>query len=264
MQRLAVFETFFYILRSAFMNLDVAFRLAWPWLAVLVPVYGAYQWFIWNVVDVVEAHKIALISWVVVGMLVLNGYAFATFAVNWHRYAVLGEKARGLAILWADARGWRYLGNFLLISLIGLLLLMIPGIMLAIATQRSISISVSSPMTWSVVSAIVLLVTAYTSRLLIKLVAVAVGNRLTLGGALEATEGNTLRIAALTLLLWLIFVPIDWGVPYVMAKAGVSSELVSAILVGVTIFTSVIKTFTGIITLTALYRFFIEGSDLTV
>ena len=108
-------------------NIVYAFRISWPWYAVMAPIVIAL---------ILLANYLAggnpeagtgmtILIDLIRGLVTM--LAFASIAVNWHRYILLDEVPHGSEIFRLDDKTWRYFGNLLLLLLILLLAGMIIG-----------------------------------------------------------------------------------------------------------------------------------------
>lgn len=241
-------------------NITYAFRISWPWYAVLVPI-GIAAGFL---VDYVtggnpEANPGAALPIYLV-LVFINLLAFSSIAVNWHRYILLDEVPQGSELFRLDDKTWHYFGNVLLISLI-----MAAISALIVLPLFAITSFINAPllMAFIVMVAALFLIGILFFRLSVKLPSIALGRRdFLLSHAWAATRANNLPllfiflfevaavIGALLVMLLLLFV-----VSSISPMLGV---VVGAIL---QLVINWVFTIFGITILTSLYGFFIESRD---
>ena len=240
-------------------NLAYAFRISWPWYAVLAVVSIVT----FGLLGMLAAGGNAdLMPYGVFFIVLLSFVAFASIAVNWHRYILLDEVPRAGDLFRLDGKTWRYLGNLILIGLIMLLLgaiVMVPLALLAGAITSSVVVSVVV-----ILGLIVFLFLAiFSFRLSVKLPAVAIGRQdFTFSHALAATRGNTLQlflillfqvVLAIAASLFLLF--LNFVTAFIHPIFGLAVGML------VQLFINWILTIFGITILTSLYGFFVEGRE---
>jgi hypothetical protein len=269
MQKLPVFSTFFYILRLAVGNFGMALRMCWPWLLIVIPVYVAFSvWLSDHPFPSVfsdGSEFAALFLWII-GISLLVGVALSSFAVTWHRHVILGETVTGLRALNVGAKTWRYLLNVIGITFIVAFCMGIP--VMFIIAPLSQALFNGSYFVWGVVISLwvvaYLLASAFSTRMLIKVVGIAVGDpNASISDALESSSDNMSRIIGLNVLLLLIFWPIEKLLEIgTSSQFAMSSTAVSSAFFGLDIVLKAFEVFVGIVTLTSLYVFFVKGIDL--
>ena len=265
MQKLPVFGTFGNMLDSVIENISTAFQVSWPWLLVLFPIrlagdiihfwYGKLEWARYSLNNK-EYDGIEIV------VTILTAIAFASIAVNWHRFILRSEIAEGGQRLRLDGLVWRYfffgIAIFALVTLValgvGLALLLVGWALSTVSTAISIlfGVVVGIPL--------ILLLFGLTFRWSVKLVAIALGDtEFTLGDAWRSTTGNTWRLTGLYLLFVLaisLIGSVDLGSAY--AASLFNSSIVTAIVAGVSILVGWFSTLMAITMLTSLYSFFVE------
>ena len=133
MQKLPVFRTFGNMLDSVIENLSTALSLSWPWLLVLFPIRLAgdvYHYWL----DLGKHHPAGMAvvyneADFIVGL--FSAIAFASIAVNWHRYILRSEVAEGRQRLRLDLLVWRYFFFGILIVLPVLIVAALPIVLLS-------------------------------------------------------------------------------------------------------------------------------------
>jgi len=239
-------------------NIAYAFRISWPWYAVLALVsivaVGLIGYFsIGNPnpgLIIVVAFAFAFISLV----------SFASIAVNWHRYILLDEVPLGSEIFRLDDKTWRYLGNLVLIFLI----LFGIGLVVMVPVAALTSLSSATAFVGIIIALIALPYAAIASlRMCIKLPAIAVGRRdFLLKDAWAATQGNNLPLfliflfqIALVIAAFLVLALLE----FISTNINPTLGLVVSVLFQLGI--NWVLTIFGITLLTSLYGFFIEQRD---
>jgi hypothetical protein len=241
-------------------NIAYAFRISWPWYAVFVPAIIVLT----ALLAVAtggnpEAGPIFALP-INLAIAVITMLAFASIAVNWHRYILLDQVPEGREIFRLDDKTWRYFGNLLLISLtllaaglaIGLPLGLIGGLLGALEAFLVIILLVVIP---------VLGVLAL--RLGIKLPGIALERRdFLMRDAWKISAGNNLPIfliflfeIAFAIVAGLLLSLVAFAANAVHPMLGVTVGFALQLLV------NWIFTIFSITVLTSLYGFFVEGRD---
>jgi hypothetical protein len=272
MRRLPVLAAFQHVWATVFSNAGAAFRLSWPWLLV-VGLMGLFLVAIsptqseTPAISTSESQNIAAFFLAIFVFML----AFASIAVNWHRYVLLDEMPKGSKFLRIDGLVWRYLGNLLLI----LLIVAVPfGIAVGIYSG---SMDVSdlldsngglSPTSLPLLAiafflTIMVAVNIIIYRLSIKLPAVALGRRdYGVTKAWDDSKGNALPILGFAFLVYLsLTIPeriLDWASESLASPLGILGAI-QLVVVGVVFqwFALIV----GISALTSLYGFFAEKRD---
>lgn len=247
-------------LQSVSRNIGYAFRISWPWYAVLAVVNIAVIAFTgYAVAGGIEVHP-GIIFPVIFLIVLLTALAFASIAVNWHRYILLDQVPTGAELFRLDGLTWRYFGNVLLIGLItgiGLVIFML--LLQGFASLSTITTIVA--LFIGVAGIVAFSISVY--RLSIKLPAVAIGRRdFSLGHAWAATGGNKRPIFLVILIQFLlavgvglVFLMLNFALAYVEPILGlILSQLIQ-------VFIGWLFAIFGITILTSLYGFFVEGRD---
>ena len=246
-------------LRSTFDNLGFAFHVSWPWMLAILP---------FNVIGntYVTLHQssgpqnfgvgVFLVS---LGIGVLGMIAFSSIAVLWHRYILLDEVPQGLARLRLDSTVWRYIGNIILIMLMGIGAAIPLVIVFAILAAALAKFAVIPMVLFGSVYFLVLM--NYAFRLSIKLPAIALGRHDYLfRTALTDTAGNFWPFLGF-MLLQLLIAGLIAGVLGLMAYAiGKSDSAVFiAVMVAIDLVVNWLMGIWGITILTSFYGYFVEG-----
>jgi hypothetical protein len=261
MRPLPVTAAFAHAFKSTSNNLSFAWYASWPWLAVLVPVLIAGNVYVFTKTGGDPTRMDAASATTGLIMTLLNALAFASIAVNWHRYVLLDEVPQGAQRLRLDDTAWRYFGNTLLIFLIIFGLGFAVTLVLALlgAALGTAAVIVTS----AAFAAVGLIGLSMFYRLGIKLPAVALG-RSDFGfrDAWRMTVGNGWQVLGLALLYLATAlaaaIPV-WIVSMVIGLVGGLPAL--ALIVAVQTLASWLLTILGVTLLTSLYGFFVEGRD---
>ncbi len=253
---------------STFRNIKFAFHASWPWMLVLLPINIAGNIYLVNLgLGEFNPTKPADPRFLVVTMLMAlaSMVAFASIAVNWHRYILVNEVPHGAERLRQDAMVARYLGNTLMIAFLSMAIGMgatLPaGILFYIINSASTGLAIALVAVAAIVG--FLLMIGLSVRWSMKLVAVALERRdLGIADAWRASTGNHWRIVGLYILVFLVLILVGTvfgGVAYVLGR----SESIAALSTLITVQMAVnwVSTIWNITLLTSLYGFFIEGRD---
>jgi len=240
-------------------NIAYAFRISWPWYAVLFAI---------NLV-------VGLTSDSLVGdpmtnpggsfalqliVLAANLVSFASIAVNWHRYILLDQVPVGSEILRLDGLTWRYLGNLVLIWLMVFVSIFLCMLLLQLFANLS---TITSILAFFVGLAAILFAVISFYRLSVKLPAIAIGRRdFSLGNAWTATQGNWPALLLIVLFMFLLLMALLLVVGvvfYVLVTINATVGVVIGVVV-LTVLTWLLSIF-GVTLLTSFYGFFVEGRD---
>src|SRR5439155_13916851 len=95
----------------------MAFRVAWPWYAIITPISLGFYFLLALATggDPESSPALDFVVTLVAGAIAMM--AASSIAVNWHRYILRDEVPRGGDVLRLDEVVWRYFGNMLLIML---------------------------------------------------------------------------------------------------------------------------------------------------
>lgn len=266
MRKLPVFAAFSHAVRSTTSNLSFAFHISWPWMAVLLPVVVAANYYIISQTGGDPQKSDATTTLASSLAAVVAMLAFASIAVNWHRYILLDEVPRGAERLRLDAMTWRYFGNFLLILAIMaaiVVVLSVPVILLAIMAGLSGTLDGTGGgivVAILLVPALVAVATALFYRFGIKLPAIALGrNDFGLRDAWRATGGNTWSIVGLGILYGLLVPLCGLALSVVAGLLGLLGGVFAiAVIVAAQIVANWVLTLLGITLLTSLYGYFVQ------
>lgn len=239
-------------------NIAYAFRISWPWYAVLIPLsfamFGLAGLFALGTSNMSPFFLAFLV------LALISLVAFASIAVNWHRYILLDEMPKGREVFRLDEKTWRYFGNLLLILLIlvgACLLVMLPLSILAASTN-------AAELSVVLIALIILPIAGILSlRLSVKLPAIALGRRdFLLKDAWSVTQANILPlffIALFQIVFFFGFVLVMLLLQYTIGTASPALwDIVGTVL---QMAVNWIFTIFGITILTSLYGFFVENRD---
>jgi len=245
-------------INSTVNNIGFAWHVSWPWMLAILP---------FNIVGNIYATlnhparpqdmdpKVAVVSF---GLAILTLVAFASIAVNWHRYILLDEVPVGAERLRLDGLVWRYIGNTILIGLI-LAAAAIP-VMLVIVLLAFLLGEVAAIVFVPAVIAMFFAFISYSYRLGIKLPGVALGREdYRFRDALEDSAGNFWRFVGLGVLVFLIMLVVGAiiGTPIYFIGATENKGLL-AVLIAVQLVVNWIGTIWTVTMLTSLYGYFAE------
>jgi hypothetical protein len=262
MRKLPIAAAFGHAFNSTVKNISFAFYASWPWMLAILPfnIFGNAYVMLNQLSEPLQSVSsgVVLVS-ILIGLLTM--VAFASIAVNWHRYILLDEVPQGLQRLRLDVTVWSYIGNTILMVLMifaaELVFVIIGFIFYYLLGNLSLVLIIPAA------TAFLLFLMAYFYRLSLKLPGIAVGNSdVNFGSALKATEGNNWPLIGLVLLILLIALAIGAvisGLTYVLTNSGSNSMLY--VVIGVQFMVNWLTTIFGVTLLTSLYGFFIEGRD---
>jgi hypothetical protein len=250
-------------IRSVRNNINYAFRISWPWYAILVPL-GLGASYLIDTLTGGDPQKIltAPVMAIYFVLMAVSMVAFASIAVNWHRYILLDEVPQGGQIFRFDDKTWRYLGNVLLIFLILFLIsaLIWAALFIVIASAAGGFLTFTAFVLFIVA---LLFVAVLFFRLSVKLPAIALGRRdFRLADSLAATKDNNLRLLLLVLLEIAIVLVAVVAMLILIVVASYVSVMLGFVLGAIlqALFNWVFTIF-GITLLTSLYGFFVENRD---
>jgi hypothetical protein len=246
-------------LNSVRNNIAFAFRISWPWYAVIALV---------NLVSTVigeyvsggnvEAYDDRLFPlYLVVGL--INILGFASIAVNWHRYILLDEIPRSSDLFRLDDKTLRYFGNVLLITLTMIVVGIV--IVLPIAVLAGFAQTPSIVIIGFLISLPVMMILFY--RFSVKLPAIALGRRdFLFRDAWSATRGNSLSIFLVALFQVLAGIGIFLALSLLVLGLVTVDEMLAVVLITVIqLAVGWVFAIFGITILTSLYGFFVENRD---
>jgi hypothetical protein len=260
MRKLPVAAAFSHVLRSTFNNIRFAWHTSWPWMLVLLPVNLAGNAYVLarSPTPGDMAETAGLVS-VVIGLFTM--FAFASIAVNWHRYILRDEIPVGWARLRVDNTVWRYFGNTLLIILM-VMAALIPFVIVAalfVALLGNAGAIIALPV--YVVGAVLGISLFY--RLSVKLPGIALERRdYTFRGALADTAGNIWPLAGLALLMVLVVLAVALAFGLVTyGIAGATSTIAIVVVIALQVVINWFVTIMAVTLLTSLYGFFVEKRE---
>lgn len=240
-------------------NIAYAFRISWPWYAVVFVINLAVGFVSESLIGDPTVNTGGSLALQLIVLLV-NLVSFASIAVNWHRYILLDQVPAGGEILRLDGLTWRYLGNLVLIWLIFFVGFFVCIFVLQILANLS---TLTAILAFFLGLAALLFAVISVYRLSVKLPAVAIGRHdFSLGNAWAATRGNgqPLLLVVLFMLLLSLGALLVAGVVFFVL---ISINAIIGVVIGVvvlTVLTWLLSIF-GITLLTSFYGFFVEGRD---
>lgn len=269
MRKLPVFEALGHAFRSTTDNIGFAFHISWPWVLILLPFNVATN--LYMVVNGLETGgepdpaKIGMYFAVATPLILASIVAYASIAVNWHRYVLLDEIAQGLQRLRIDSLTWRYIGNFILIMLVIIACSILVMIILGLVGILERAIFGETVAGFAVIPVIgVLYIFAFVAayRLMVKLPAVALGRKdFAIGDAWRVTKGNSWRMLGLLILFFLCLVLIGVIMLAITYAFGLLGTVGLSLAVAIQVMVNWVATILGVTLLTSLYGFFVEGRD---
>jgi hypothetical protein len=271
MRQLVAMEAFTHAVRSVRAHIDIAFRMSLPWLVILLAVStGRYIHLRVNLTGNQEQDAaLALSTGIPLFLIVM--FAFCSIAVNWHRFIFMDEIAGGVDRLRADALVWRYFGNFVLISIILSLIVMVASLPLAVvlAALQIPAESLQNIAAWpwpvriGVQFVIACLVTGLFFRFAVKLPAIAIGRQdFGLKNAWVATRGNMINLFALGALNVLTVFAAEVVSELLGFGFGRVHETIGSILTIILgLLIQWLVAILGTTILTSLYGYFVENRD---
>jgi hypothetical protein len=241
-------------------NIVYAFRISWPWYAVITLIGLGANFIAQNITGGnVEANPGPVIPLYLI-VAFINILGFSSIAVNWHRYILLDEVPRGSELFRLDDKVWRYFGNVLLIVLIIFGIGLALGIPVGVLATLSEATAVLGVILFLVALPFIVIV---FYRLSVKLPAIALGRRdFLMRDAWAATRENKLSIFLVGLFHFLIALGMVL-VLFALTLALVAMNEMLAVIVStiIQVVLSWLLAIFGITILTSLYGFFVEGRD---
>lgn len=241
-------------------NIGYAFRISWPWYLVLAAVnIGIFALTSFAVTGGIDVHPGYYVPIIIITA-IITILAFASIAVNWHRYILLDRVPVGAEIFRLDGLVWRYVGNVWLIGLIVGAVFMVGFLPLVLLASLSDAGGVVA-FIFGIAGFIAATIAIY--RLSVKLPAIAIGRRdFAIRDAWAATRDNKLPIFLVVLFqalllfgVGLVFLALDFALallaPTIML---VISQLIQAFL-------GWLLAIFNVTILTSFYGFFVEGRD---
>jgi len=248
-------------IRSVRNNIVYAFRISWPWYAILVPISLGASYVIDNLTGG-DPEKVftAPVLAIYLVLLPISLVALSSIAVNWHRYILLDEVPHGSEIFRLDDKTWRYLGNVVLISLICAGIGIAAALIMGLAAAGGQAIVVIAAILFIIAMAFIVVL---FFRLSVKLPAIALGRRdFNLADSFAVTKDNTLRLLALALLEFLLVFAALAAMVLILVLAGYVSLMLSFVIGSILqVLFNWIFTIFSITLLTSLYGFFVENRD---
>jgi hypothetical protein len=256
MRKLPVFAAFKHVWATVFNNAGAAFRLSWPWLLVMTATMALFLAGIASLHGGLGPAKAGGEDFFLL-LIVLTVFvvAFASIAVNWHRFVLLDEMPKGMGVLRIDSQVWRYIGNLFLIGLIVGLPFGFGGLVL---------VKLLGSFGMLVLFATLIALNVIIYRLAIKLPAIALGRRdYGLEKAWSDSTGNFFPIMGYAFLLAVSMLIPQTLLEWVSSNMASSLGLLGTIqVVIVSVLVQWFALIVGISGLTTLYGFFAERRDL--
>ncbi|MFN4141295.1 hypothetical protein [Aestuariivirga sp.] len=264
----------FYVLGTVATHIDQALRMSWPWLLVAAGVRLVALLLMPVLTDELAADSTALIgqAWDALWLYLLYSsvytVAFASIAVNWHRY-VLEEEAPGVMdLLRLDAPVWRYVWNIVLTYIGGGVIFGAAILPIAIVARNAAAAGgerLGLMAAGATVITAVVLVGLVVLRLAIKLPAVAVDRS---GyGFFQAwldSGGNNVRLLGFFIMvlagIGLPFLLIEAAALYLLSLAGEGALTAGGLVLEIA--GAWLITIVGATMLSVLYAVFAEGRDV--
>lgn len=241
-------------------NIAYAFRISWPWYAVMTPIVIVLSGLLSYATGGNPESNPGVAFLINMAIAVITMLVFASIAVNWHRYILLDEVPQGGEIFRLDGKTWRYFGNLLLLSLImlgvgfavGLPLGFIGGLVGAIGTFLILIVLIVLP-----------IVGILALRLGVKLPAIALGRTdFFMRDAWAVTKENSLPVLLIFLFEVLVAAGAGLALFFIAYAAGaISPALGVAIAFVLQLVLNWVFTIFSITVLTSLYGFFVEHRD---
>ena len=261
MRKLPVFAALGHVAKSAIHNIGFAFQISWPWMipVLLVNLSGNIYFSIYGNPDPLQ--NMSPVVMFTLATVLMTIIAYASIAVNWHRYILLDEVATGWSRLRIDKLTWRYIGN-----IIGIFLLMLIAVLVVMIPAGLFFLTQVGPLFF--VGALIYLVgivfiSVSSYRLSVKLPSIALGRTdFRLRDAWDSTRDNFWQLLGLFFLFGLIVITF-FGVTIGLTVTATASggTLLLSILVAIELLVNWLTTILGVTLLTSLYGFFVEGRD---
>jgi hypothetical protein len=240
-------------------NLEMAFRLSWPWYAIVIPATLAVYIMLGLATGGNPQSRPGLAFFVTLLVGAITIVSTASIAVNWHRYILRDEVPRASQALRLDDVVWRYVGNMILI-MFGVL-----AVVLLIALPANMIGALAGSPGFGIVLTFILAVPVGGTlfmRFAVKLPAIALARTdFSMRDAWQATSANNVPIFLLFLLNILVGVAAIAGMVAVAALFSLFGAIGSLMEVIVQVAVNWILTIFGITVLTSLYGFFVENRD---
>lgn len=266
MRLLPVTSALSHAIDSTFRNIKFAFHASWPWMLVLLPINIAGNIYLMGLgeFDPTKPMKPEFYA-VTAAMALASMVAFASIAVNWHRYILMNEVPIGAERLRLDGLVARYFGNTLMIvfltMIIGMAATFPVGILFYIINSASTGLAIVLVGVAAVIGFLLLI--GLSVRWSVKLVAVAMGRRdIGIADAWRASTENHWRIVGLYILVFLVLMLVGaafGGIALVLGRTESIAGLSTLITVQMAV--NWVSTIWNITLLTSLYGFFIDGRD---
>lgn len=259
MRELPVFDVYSHSVRSIRDNLGFAFQISWPWMLALLPFNIAeHVYLAFHPMTDFKNQPIGILA-VAWGLGLITMVVFASIAVMWHRYVLLGEVPSGLARFRLDGPVWRYVGNTILMALIFVAAGAVAGVIFIILTAISKVLGAIVGVCGGI--ALVFAFISYAMRFGIKLPSVAIGERnYSFGDALRDSTGNFWQFIGLAILIFLTAIAIALALGAVTFAVSMANiEPLLYVSIAVQFFLNWVLTVWNVTVLTTLYSYFAQG-----
>ncbi|WP_421694648.1 hypothetical protein [Aestuariivirga sp.] len=265
---------FKHVLRATFGHIGPAFQMSWPWMALIAAIQAVDLFFFADMPPSSDPEFWTQITpgLVLTGFLILlvSTFGFASIAVNWHRYILLGEAAEGGQKFRMDRLVWRYLGNIMLLQLGMLAANLVAVAVLVIAylilSQAMPQYAAGSILGFVFIAWLVWLFLAFT-RYSTKLPAIARGREdYSFGRAWEDTRGHSGALFGFwsLLLLLLLAVGLVLLIPALGIRYGLGLTNQTGLFLsnGLQFVVNWVLMILGVTMLTTQYGIFAEGREV--
>lgn len=235
-------------------NRNTVTKISLIWLLILIPLslWDMASSHGFQVKDAAAEPRLGLTSFL---YLFANVVAFASVAVTWHRYVLLGGPDEEVTPFRLDEKTLKYFGHSLLLGL-GLVLAMVLAI-LPSALLGAIGVLVTIP--------VMVILLAYWLRFSLRLPALALGRtsaEFSYSDALTASAGLTTSFAG----VWLLQFAVGFAIMLAVLMPAFVLVLLGPIGVAISsVYTTVVTWFAslfGVSLLTTLYGILVEGREL--
>jgi hypothetical protein len=262
---------------SVFRNMGAAIRISWPWAIILTLVAAVLVYFVLRSgygQTPLEPERGAgtLVLAALIGLGVFSA-AFASIAVNWHRYILLDEIASGNDRLRLDRRVLRYAGRMYLAGLITLAIIIAPYVVISsllfgIYSPEELQAARLFSREWFALTlfqgVFATCAGAILFRFALCLPAAALGKfEIGIFESFSRTQGNTWPLAVIAAGSFGLQIAAQVAVEgLAVLMAALDTAIGYGGLVAVSVIVSWFFTMFGITMLTSLYGFFVENRKL--
>lgn len=273
-----VYELLRHAVFSVLRNIAAGFAFAWPWLIVLaITAAGLVSWVTASGFGQSPADKTQGLGPFIVAVtlgIAVYGTAFASIAVNWHRYVLLDDPSPGAARLRLDGYVWRYMWKAFQAVLLSFLVILVPAIIIAVVLALLTGYRVGQEQAelwsgayWTSMFSNLVMTTLFGAvffRYALALPAAALGrSEIGLFASWKLTSGMTMKMAGLAAGSWALQFIYELLLNLVALASGASgSVLALCVTIGITVAGAWFFTFFGITLLTSLYGHIVEDRAL--